>query len=89
VSPGSVTLGGVLSTGSFTITASGGAISYNIDNPAPAGDLAISPSAGSLSAGQSVTVSVTVTSDAGLASETDLTVNPGGWTIAVLYPAAG
>jgi RNA polymerase sigma factor (sigma-70 family) len=89
VSPGSVTLSGVSSTGSFTITASGGTVSYSIANPAPGGDLAVSPSAGSLSAGQSVTVSVTVVSDTGLASETDLTVNPGGLAFAVLYPPAG
>jgi RNA polymerase sigma factor (sigma-70 family) len=89
VSPSSVTLGAVPSTASFTITASGGTVSYSIDNPAPAGDLAVSPSAGTLSAGQSVTVSVTVSSDTGLASETDLTVSPGGLTVAVLYPAAG
>jgi hypothetical protein len=88
VSPGSVTLAGVGSTASVTLTASGGTVSYSIDNPA-AGDLAVSPSSGSLSAGQSVTVSVTVVSDAGLASETDLTANPGGLTIAALYSAAG
>ena len=51
----------------------------------PAGDLAVSPSAGSLSAGQSVTVSVTVSSTTGLASETDLAVSPGGLMVAVLY----
>ena len=84
VSPGSVTLGSVPSTVSFTITASGGTVSYSITNPAPA-DLAVSPSAGSLSAGHSVTVSVTVSSTTGLASETDLTVSPGGLTVAVLY----
>jgi RNA polymerase sigma factor (sigma-70 family) len=89
VSPSSLTLSGTPSTGSFTITASGGAVSYSIGNPAPAGDLAISPSAGSLSAGQSVTVTVTVTSDVGLAPETDLSVTPGGLTVAVLYPGAG
>jgi RNA polymerase sigma factor (sigma-70 family) len=89
VSASSLTLSGTPSTGSFTITASGGTVSYSIGNPAPAGDLAISPSAGSLSAGQSVTVSVTVSSDVGLASETDLSVNPGGLVVAVLYPAAG
>jgi len=86
VSPGSVTLSGTPYTGSFTITAQGGSVSYSIANPAPAGDLAISPSAGTLSAGQSVTVSVTVVSDAGLASETDLAVNPGGLLVAVIYP---
>ena len=85
VSPSSVTLSGSPATASFTITASGGTVSYSIDNPAPAGDLAVSPSAGSLAAGQSVTVSVTVISSTGLASETDLTVNPGGLTVAVLF----
>ena len=89
VSPSSVTLSGTPYTGSFTITAQGGTVSYSIDNPAPAGDLAVSPSAGSLAAGQSVTVSVTVISDVGLASETDLTVSPGGLTVAVIYPPAG
>jgi hypothetical protein len=76
-------------TGSFTITAQGGAVSYSITDPAPAGDLAVSPSAGTLAAGQSVTVSVTVTSDVGLASETDLTANPGGLLVAIFYPPAG
>jgi len=84
-SPSSVSLSGTPSTGSFTITAQGGTVSYSIDDPAPAGDLAISPSAGTLSAGQSVTVSVTVSSATGLASETDLTVNPGGLLVAVLF----
>jgi hypothetical protein len=83
VSPSSVTLSGSPATASFTITASGGAVSYTIDNANPA-DLAVSPSAGSLSAGQSVTVSATETSTS-LASETDLTVNPGGLTVAVFY----
>jgi RNA polymerase sigma factor (sigma-70 family) len=85
VSPSSVTLSGSPATASFTITASGGTVSYSIDNANPA-DLAVSPSAGTLSAGQSVTVSVTVSSATGLASETDLTVSPGGLTVAVLYP---
>ena len=87
VSPSSVTLSGSPATASFTITASGGTVSYSIGNPNPA-DLAVSPSSGTLSAGQSVTVSVTASS-AGLASETDLTVSPGGLTVAVLNPAAG
>jgi len=87
VSPSSVTLSGTPGTASFTITASGGTVSYSIANPAPA-DLAVSPSSGTLSAGQSVTVSVTATGT-GLASETDLTVNPGGLTVAILNPGAG
>jgi RNA polymerase sigma factor (sigma-70 family) len=89
VSPGSVTLSSIGATASFTITASGGTVSYSIADPAPAGDLTVSPAAGTLSAGQSATVSVTVVSDTGLASETDLTVTPGGLTVAVLYTGAG
>ena len=92
VSSGSVTLSqgaGGPYTGSFTITAQGGAVSYSITDPAPAGDLAVSPSAGTLPAGQSVTVFVTVISDVGLASETDLTASPGGLLVAILYPPAG
>ena len=61
----------------------------SIINPAPAGDLGISPSSAALQAGQTVTVTVTVVSDAGLAFETDLTIEPGGLTIAVDYPPAG
>jgi hypothetical protein len=83
VSPGSVTVSGVSSTASFTITASGGTVSYSIGNPS--GDLAVSPAGGSLAAGQSMTVTVTVSSTSGLASETDLTVSPGGLMVAVLY----
>ena len=66
----------------------GGTVSYSITDPAPPGDLALSSSGGLLSAGQSVTVSVTVSSSTGLASETDLTVGPDGLTVAVLYSGA-
>ena len=78
-------------TGEFTLTAQGGAVSgFTIADPAPAGDLLITPSSGgTLQSGQSVTVTVTVTSDVGLAFETDLTVQPGNLTIAVEYPPAG
>jgi hypothetical protein len=78
-------------TGQFTITAQGGPVSgYVVEDPAPAGDLIISPSSGgTIQAGQSVTITVTVASSAGLAYETDLTVNPGGLTVPVDYPPAG
>ena len=90
---GPVTLsssGGAYS-GSFTITAVGGQVSgYSIVDPAPAGDLSISPlSGGTLDAGSSVTVTISVASDVGLAFETDLTIDPGGLTVAVDYPPAG
>jgi RNA polymerase sigma factor (sigma-70 family) len=95
VSQGPVTLsqgtpGGAYS-GTFTLTAQGGPVSsYSILNPAPAGDLSISPSSGgTIPSGQSVTVTVTVTSGTGLSFATDLTVDPGGLTEEIDYPPAG
>jgi RNA polymerase sigma factor (sigma-70 family) len=88
-SPGAVTLtstGGGPYTGSFTITAEGGSVSYSITDPAPTGDLLLSQSSGTLAAGQTVTITVSVASSAGLAQETDLTVAPGPLTIQVIYP---
>jgi RNA polymerase sigma factor (sigma-70 family) len=77
-------------TGTFTITAVGGPVSgYSIVDPAPAGDLSVAPTGGSLASGGSVTVSITVASSVGLQFETDLTVDPGGLTVAVDYPPAG
>jgi hypothetical protein len=94
VSPGAVTLSQALPggpyAGSFTLTAHGGPVTaYSIQDPAPAGDLSISPSGGSLTAGQEVLVTVTVNSAAGLAYETGLVVSPGQLTVAVFYPPAG
>jgi hypothetical protein len=77
-------------TGTFTLTAQGGAVSgFTIDDPAPAGDLSVSPSTAALQDGQSVTITVTVASSSGLQFETDLTVVPGNLTIAIDYPPAG
>jgi hypothetical protein len=77
-------------TGTFTLTAQGGPVSgFSILDPAPAGDLSISPSTAALQDGQTVTITVTVDSSSGLAFETDLTVDPGGLTIAIDYPPAG
>ena len=92
-SPGAVTLisSGGTYTGEFTITAQGGAVSgYSIVDPAPAGDLSISPSSGgTIQAGQSVTITVSVASTEGLAFETDLSVDPGNLTVIVDYPPSG
>jgi len=75
-------------SGSFTITAQGGDVSgWSIASPAPAGTLSVSPIGGSLTSGESITVSLSVISATGLANETDLTVTPGGLTVAVDYPA--
>jgi hypothetical protein len=89
VSAGSVTLtlnGDGSLSGSFTLTAQGGDVSgYSISNPSSG--LSVSPTSGSLSSGQSVTISLSAASAASLASETDLTVSPGGITVAVDLPA--
>jgi hypothetical protein len=95
VSPAEVTLSSGASggpyTGQFQLTAEGGPVSgFDILDPAPPGDLSISPSSGGpIAAGQSVTVTVTVASAASLPYETDLTVDPGGLTVEIFYPPAG
>jgi hypothetical protein len=95
VTPGTVTLSQATPdgpwTGQFQLTAHGGPVSgFSIVDPAPPGDLIISPSSGGpIAAGQSVTVTVTVASAAGLPFETDLTVDPGGLTVVIDYPPAG
>jgi RNA polymerase sigma factor (sigma-70 family) len=77
-------------TGTFTLTATGGPIpKFTITDTAPAGDLSISPSSGSLKNGATVTVTVTVVSAANLSYQTPLTVNPGPLTVTVEYPPSG
>jgi hypothetical protein len=72
-----------VATARFTITAQGGPVSYSITpGSSLAGSMTVSPSAGSLAAGASVTVTVTSTSL--VAVDGTLTVNPGGQTIAVV-----
>jgi RNA polymerase sigma factor (sigma-70 family) len=68
-------------TGSFTLTAQGGPVSgITIQNPDPL-DLTISLSTGSLTAGQTTTVRVTMVNLLG--SSSTLVVNPGGLTVTV------
>jgi RNA polymerase sigma factor (sigma-70 family) len=78
-----VTVNGT-ATAKFTITASGDPVSdYSVTaGSALAGSLTVSPSAGSLASGGSVTVTVTANSLVALAGQ--LTVNPGGQTVTVL-----
>jgi RNA polymerase sigma factor (sigma-70 family) len=77
-------------TGSFTLTAEGGPIRrFSITAQDPAGDLSVAPASGSLAAGQSVTVTVTVLSATGLGYQTTLSVSPGGPSVVVEYPPAG
>jgi RNA polymerase sigma factor (sigma-70 family) len=82
VSPTSVVLTPLLGS-TLTLTAENGPVSWSISEPASLlGELNVSPSSGTLAAGQSVTVSISVS---GLASlDTTLTVNPGGQAVTVL-----
>jgi RNA polymerase sigma factor (sigma-70 family) len=82
VSPSTVVLTPLLGS-SITLTAEGGPVSWSISEPASLlGALIVSPSSGTLAAGQSTTVSISVS---GLASlDTTLTVNPGGHPVTVV-----
>ena len=65
--------------GTFTLTASGGPVSYTIS---AATGLTISPASGSLAAGTSATI--TVTSSSLISLNEQLTVDPGGYTVTVV-----
>jgi RNA polymerase sigma factor (sigma-70 family) len=82
VSPTTVLLSPLLG-GSLTLTASGGPVSWSISEPASLlGELIVATASGTLSAGSSVTVAVTVS---GLVSlDTQLTVQPGGQAVTVV-----
>jgi RNA polymerase sigma factor (sigma-70 family) len=82
VSPKTVLLSPLLG-GSLTLTASGGPVGWTISEPASLiGKLTVSPASGILSAGDSATVTITVT---GLVTlDAQLTVNPGGQQVTVL-----
>jgi hypothetical protein len=69
--------------GSTTLTAENGPVTWSISEPASLiGSLNVTPSSGTLAAGQSVTVTITVQ---GLVSLlTRLTVSPGGQQITVV-----
>lgn len=82
VSPTTVLVSPLLG-GSLRLTASGGPVSWSLSEPASlAGRLTVSPASGTLAAGGSVTVAITVS---GLASlDTQLTVSPGGQLVTVV-----
>jgi RNA polymerase sigma factor (sigma-70 family) len=82
VSPKTVLLSPVLG-GSLTLTASGGPVGWTISEPASlVGKVTVSPASGILSAGDSTTVTITVT---GLVTlDAQLIVNPGGQQVTVL-----
>jgi hypothetical protein len=68
---------------SLTLAAENGPVSWSISEPASLlGQLVVSPASGTLAAGQSVRVTISVS---GLASlDTALTVNPGDQRVTVL-----
>jgi len=69
--------------GSLTLTASGGPVTWSIaESSSLLGHVTVSPSAGTLASGQSVTVSLIVTSPVSVHSQ--LIVNPGGITVTVV-----
>ena len=82
VSPKTVLLSPALG-GSLTLTASGGPVGWTITEPASLiGRLTVSPASGTLNAGDSATVTITVH---GLVTlDTQLTVNPVGQQVTVL-----
>jgi RNA polymerase sigma factor (sigma-70 family) len=82
VSSDAVLLGPLL-RGSLTLTANGGPVSWSVNGPASVlGSLAVSPSAGTLNAGQSVAITLTAARFGSLTAQ--LTVEPGDQPVTVL-----
>jgi RNA polymerase sigma factor (sigma-70 family) len=73
-------------TGSFTLTAVGGPVTFGITSTVSASELSVSPLTGSLAAGKTVTVTLSAPAQGGPKSNpTTLTVDP-GLTVQVSYP---
>jgi RNA polymerase sigma factor (sigma-70 family) len=84
--PDTIRLPELGSSGTFTLTAEGGPVSFTITGPA---GLSVSPASGTLAAGQTVTVTVTAVGNGPPMFINDLTVNPGALTVEVDYPPEG
>jgi hypothetical protein len=76
--------GGTSESGSFTLTASGGTVSYSIAVPSGLSGLVVSPASGTLTAGSSVTITVTWNSTSPITA--GLSISPGPLTVTVEYP---
>jgi RNA polymerase sigma factor (sigma-70 family) len=72
-------------SGTFTLTATGARASFAIRAPAP---FTVSPARGTVSPGQPVTVTVTVTAGDRVPFLTTVTVRPGGLSVLVEFPPA-
>jgi hypothetical protein len=82
VSPTTVVLTPLLGS-TITLTAENGPVNWTITEPSSLlGKLVVSPASGSLAAGQSTEVTITVSGIASL--DTQLTANPGNVTVTVL-----
>lgn len=77
--------GGSSASGSFTLTANGGTISFSIVVPPGLSGLTLSQYSDTLTAGSSVTIDVTWNSSSPV--DAGLSINPGGLTVTVEYPA--
>jgi DNA-directed RNA polymerase specialized sigma24 family protein len=81
VSPSSIKIDGLFSA-TLTLTASGGTVNWSVSLPSGvSGEITVSPSSGTLQAGQAASVSVS--SNTASSFETTLTVSPGGHEVAV------
>jgi hypothetical protein len=72
-------------SGTFTLNAVGGTVAFGITVPP---GLIVSPSAGSLNAGQSIIVTVTANPNSPPPFSSVLTVSP-GQTVTIRYPPSG
>jgi len=70
-------------TGSFTLTAEGGTVTFSITVPSGAG-LTVSPLSDTLSVGKSITINISATE---LGSTVTLTVSPGDEAVTVQFPS--
>jgi RNA polymerase sigma factor (sigma-70 family) len=85
-SPDTIRLPELGSSATFTLTADGGPVSFTITGPT---GLSISPASGDLTAGETVTVTVTAVGNGPPDFINDLTVDPGDQTVQVDYPPKG
>jgi RNA polymerase sigma factor (sigma-70 family) len=85
-SPATIRIPELGDSATFTLTANGGPVSFAITGPT---GLTISPATGDLTAGETVTVTVTAVGNGPPAFINDLTVDPGGLSVQVDYPPKG
>jgi RNA polymerase sigma factor (sigma-70 family) len=84
--PGTIRLPELGSSGTFTLTAEGGPVSFTITGPT---GLSVSPASGNLANGGTVTITVTAVGNGPPMFINDLTVDPGALTVEVDYPPEG